>query len=211
MGRRKKKKGDFNFILGLAALVVFGWIGIDLYFNYQKRSQKESVPPAIVAEPEQKQESVQVAEAPAVELESGFKLETWRDDRYGFEFQYPITAAVDARCPKLEKTENGFAVGAFSLIAAGKQGTLADYIDRQLEGMEVETRENLTVAGQAAVKVNYQTPGMGWYGSSVFLEGKTKFFEFGLLANEAGDKCGGIDDYEDRVYQSMISTLKFAD
>jgi hypothetical protein len=67
------------------------------------------------------------------------------------------------------------------------------------------------VAGQSAIKSVYQTQGMGWYGSFVYLEHGGRFFEFGLLANEKAEKCNGVNDYEDRVYQSIISTLKFTD
>jgi hypothetical protein len=82
---------------------------------------------------------------------------------------------------------------------------------RQLQGMEVESRENINAAGRPAVKTSYQTPKAGLYGSSVFIENAGRVFEFGMLAKEAAEKCGGADDYDERLYQSAIATLKFAE
>ena len=174
MARRKKKKWNSNFILVILAIGVGAWIAADFWFNIYKHPQKEDSFEPVAVEPAAPDQKTVVVENSAPVLENGFKKEIYRDERYGFEFQYPITAAADARCPKLEKTEDGLSLGIFSGRGAG-QGALADYTDRQLEGMEIEKRESLTVAGQNAVQVDYQTAGMGWYGSSVFIEGKTKF------------------------------------
>jgi hypothetical protein len=65
------------------------------------------------------------------------------------------------------------------------------------------------IAGRPAVKTDYETAGMGWYGSSTFVENNGQILEFGLLANESSEKCGGVENYEDLVYQSARSTLKF--
>ena len=211
MPRRKKRK-KFNSILILLALAGGMWVAADYYFNVYRAPKKEVVIENTAINPAAQNKNTEIKEQTAPVFDNGFKNETYRDDRYGFEFQYPVTVAADSRCPKLEKTGDGFSLGSFSLAVSGGQGPLADYIDRQLSGMEVEKKENITVAGHPAIRADYQTAGMGWYGSSVFImDTNGKYFEFGLLANESGEKCGGIDDYEDRVYQSMIATLKFID
>ncbi|MFA6376894.1 MAG: hypothetical protein WCX69_05860 [Candidatus Paceibacterota bacterium] len=207
---RRKKRNNFNLILILLALAGGIWVAADYYFNVYRAPKKEVTVENTVIDAAAQNEKPKAKEESAPVLENGFKSEIYRDDRYGFEFQYPVTAVADGRCPKLEKTDDGFSLGAFSLVLGSGQGLLEDYMNQQLVGMEVEKKENIAVAGHPAIKVNYQTAGMGWYGSSVFvMDGNGKYFEFGLLANESGEKCGGVDDYEDQVYQSVIATLKF--
>jgi hypothetical protein len=208
---RRKKRGNFNLILIISVVAVGAWIAADFWFNVYRAPKKEVAIEEIATDFGNKDQKLAAKEETVPVLEDGFKTETYRDDRYGFEFKYPVTTVADARCPNLEKTEDGFSMGMFSLVVGAAQGSLADYAERQLEGMEIEKRESLTVAGQTAAKVDYQAPGMGRYGSSVFVERGGKIFEFGLLAGEVPDACGGVDDYEDRVYQSVVSTLKFAD
>ena len=191
------------------ALAGGAWIAADYYFNVYRAPKKEVATENTAINVTAQNGKTEIKEESLPVLDNGFKNETYRDDRYGFEFQYPVTSAADARCPKLEKTDNGFSLGAFSLAVGDWQGSLADYMDRELTGMEVEKKEAIVVAKHPAIKVDYQTAGMGWYGSSFFIMGdNSKVFEFGLLANESGDKCGDIDDYEDRVYQSVILTLR---
>lgn len=207
MARRKKNNG-FNWVVAALAVGVFAWIGMDFYFNFY-RHPREKVEVEIVADDPAQNDEVLPPENDAPALEDGFVLAVWRDDRYGAEFQYP-TVAGDARCLSPQKTEDGFSLGQFYFFAADAGEEMEDFMARQLQGMEIQKRDNITVADAMATKVDYQTPGMGRYGSSVFLENGGRAFEFGLLAGEAGEKCGGAPDYDDRLYQSAIATLKFA-
>jgi hypothetical protein len=206
---RRKKGFNYNFILIVLAIVGGTWIAADFWFNVWRHPQKEAAVEAPAVVPAVKTETPAAVETVAPVLENGFKNETYRDERFGFELQYPVFAAGDPQCPKLEKTEDGFSLGIFSFLVAAKLGTLDEFIDSELQGMAVDGKKTITVGGNAAIKADYQTGGMGWYGSSVFIERRDKFFEFGLLANESSAKCGGTDDYADRVYQLVISTLKF--
>ncbi len=210
---RRKHNFNFNRFAVIAALFVGGWIAIDYYLNVFRHPQIEetavekSITPAADA-PETESDS---QPQPEVVSSDGFTVETYRDDRYGFEFQYPVYGQPDSRCPEIKKTETGFELGIFSLTVDSAEDTLDDFVASQLEGMEIEKNEKLTVANRPAVKVDYQTKGMGWYGSDTYIEQNGRIYDFGILANEAFDKCGGIDNYEDRVYQSVVSTLKFAE
>jgi|GEM_PF-814360 len=210
MPRRKKKGNYFNFILIALAIMVGGYIALDFYLNVYRHPQKsEPVSETAITPSVQKQELSVKKEEAAPESKNGFALRTYRDDRYGFEFQYPVFSGNDPQCPVLAKTDDGLSVGIFSFIVSDRQGAFEEFVVRQLEGMEIDGRTELTVGGKPAVRADYQTAGMGWSGSSVFIDDGKKFIEFGLLANESGERCGNSDDYEDRVYQSVISTLKF--
>jgi len=209
MGRRKKKS-KLNTILVVLALGAIAWVGADYYSNVWQKKPAQAPEPEPAGQVEVK-ESVPAPEKPIVAQESGFKTETYRDERFGFEFQYPVPVRDDPQCAKIIKTDDGFSLGIFSLYVTGGEGLLQDYINEQLAGMTVEKREAVALGGQPAVKIDYQTAGMGWYGSDTFVEHSGKFLDFGLLANEAANKCGGDEHYEDRVYQSVLSTLKFTD
>ena len=192
------------------ALAIGGWIVADFYVNVYRRPQKEVEIENVKNESTQEGRAQQSQESIVPEPENGLAMQTYRDDRYGIEFQYP-TVVGDARCPQLLKTQDGFSLGIFALFAGEENEGMEDFMERQLQGMEIEKQENIAVAGKNAIKVNYQAQGMGWYGSSVFMQNGGRVFEFGLLANEVSEKCGGVDNYNDQVYQSVISTLKFAD
>jgi len=210
MGRRKKKNNSFGWVIAGLAVGIFGWIAMDFCVNVYRHPQEEKVEIENVAnEPTQAGQN-QKADEDVVGLENGFAMELYRDDRYGIEFQYP-TVVGDARCPQLLKTQDGFSLGIFALFAGEENEGMEDFMERQLQGMEIEKQENIAVAGKNAIKVNYQAQGMGWYGSSVFMQNGGRVFEFGLLANEVPEKCGGVDNYNDQVYQSVISTFKFTD
>jgi hypothetical protein len=212
MARRKKKNNDFNWIIAVLAVGIFGWIAMDFYANVYRHPREESggdtenvevqteIPGAKQIEP--------AREEAALEINDGLIMAAYRDDRYGVEFQYP-TADDDARCPILEKTDEGFSLGTFYLFAGDKDEPMEDFIQRQLEGMEIVNREDIAIDGRNAAKIDYQTQGMGWYGSSVFAENQNRVLEFGLLANEMAEKCGGVDNYNDLLYQSVVSSLKF--
>jgi hypothetical protein len=210
MPRRKKRK-NFKFILIALAIAGGVWVAADFWFNVWRAAPKEvgteeaaAIPVAPIGKPATSSEEV----APA--LENGFKSEIYRDAALGFELRYPAFAGDDVQCPKLEKTADGFSLGMFSFLVVGKQGNLDEFIASELQGMAADDKKTIMIDGNPATKIDYQAGGMGWYGSTTFIEYGGKFFEFGLLANESSAKCGGIDDYEDRVYQSVISTLKFA-
>lgn len=210
MPRRKKKKNNFNWVIAALAVGIFGWIAADFYFNLYRHPQKEIETEIIPAE--EKTQDDQLSETVMPETENGFTETNYRDDRYGIEFKYP-TVLGDGRCLSPEKSENGFSLGQFYFYAGDENENIENFMDRQLQGMEIEEKENVTVgpAKIPAVKIDYQTPGMGWYGSSVFLRRGQKVFEFGMLANEISENCGGVRDYDDRVYRSVILTLEFAD
>lgn len=187
---------------------VFAWIAVDFYLNIYRHPQEKVEVEIVKTEPEREKEQEQTQESAVPERENGLIAEIYRDDRYGIEFQYPF-AANDARCPKLEKTKDGFLMGDFYFFAAAPDETMDNFMERQMQGMEIENQENIAVAGRDAVKVDYQTPKAGLYGSSVFVRNAERAFEFGLLAGETFRNCGGVDDYGDRLYLSVIATLKF--
>ncbi len=212
MARRKKRNYNFNWIIAGLGVGVFAWIAADFYFNVYRHPQEKVDIVEVADNPETESappigETVQ-NDAPA--SEDGFVLATYRDDRWGVELRYP-TVAGDARCSPPQKTEDGFSLDDFYFFAGGENEALEDFMARQLQGMEVESRENISVGGRPAVKTSYQTPKAGLYGSSVFVENAGRPFEFGLLAKPAAEKCGGAYDYDERLYQSVIATLKFAE
>lgn len=212
MARRRKGNYNFNWIVAGLAVGVFAWIALDFYFNVYRYPQ-EKVDIIEVADNPETESALppeQTAEEGASASEGGFVLAVYRDDRWGLELRYP-TVGDDARCPSPQKTEDGFSLDNFYFFAGGENETLEDFMARQLQGMEVESRENINAAGRPAVKTSYQTPKAGLYGSSVFVENAGRVFEFGMLAKEAAEKCGGADDYDERLYQSAIATLKFAE
>lgn len=213
---RKKKTLKFSHAAIAAVLIIGTWIAADYYFNFYRHSPKvdvnreidgntDTVANNLKEQPNQEPEEV----LPEVVSSDGFATEIYNDSRYGIEFQYPVYSKQDLNCPVLNKTDSGFSIGIFSLTVSQAEGDLDNFINEQLEGMLIEKDQKLTVAGQAARQVDYQTQGMGWYGSDTYFEYGGKFYDFGILANATPGKCGGIDDYEDRVYQSVISTLKF--
>ena len=210
---RKKKGFNFSRLMTAAVLIVGTWIAADYYFNVYRPAQKKTVTETAPVVPA----ATEPVAAPAVQPEpevvsaDGFTAQPYRDDRYGIEFQYPVYGKEDARCPVIKKTDDGFSIGMFSLVVSEAPGELSDFVEGQLEGMTIDKNESLTVAGFSATRVDYQTQGMGWYGSDVYLKRNGKVYDFGILANATPGKCGGIDDYEDRVYQSVIATLKFVE
>lgn len=207
MARRRKKGFNLNFILIALLLAVGAWAAADYYFNvWQKRPDQAPVAKTVPLAVE-KTEPAKKETAPAADEK--FEMKTYRDDRLGFELQYPVALKDPQSCPALEKTADGFSLGIFNFSANDKSGALDDFINSELEGMTVDNRSDITVAGLSAKKVDYETTGMGFSGSDVFVENNGKIFEFGFLANEASAGCGGVDDYPDRVYQSVTASLKF--
>jgi hypothetical protein len=207
---RRKKGVNYNFILIILALAIGGWIAVDFYLNVYRHPQEKVEVEIVATEPEREEKQEQTPESAAPAPENGLTAEIYRDDRYGIEFQYPF-AANDARCPKLEKNDDGFSLGDLYFFAGASNETMDDFMARQLQGMEIENQENIAVSGRDAVKIDYQTPKAGLYGSSVFVQNAGRVFEFGLLAGETFKNCGGVDDYGDRLYRSVIATLKFGD
>jgi hypothetical protein len=208
--RKRKTRRNFNFILIILAVAVLGWIAADFYANIYRHPQEKDEVEIVEVETKQNEAQGQTQEDAPPEAESGLAPAFYRDDRYGIEFQYPF-AANDARCPKLEKTDDGFSLGDLYFFAGASSEAPDDFMARQLQGMEIENQENIAVAGRDAVKIDYQTPKAGLYGSSVFVQNAGRAFEFGLLAGETFKNCGSVDDYGDRLYRSVITTLKFDD
>ena len=209
---RRKKKNNFNWIIAIIAVAVLGWIAVDFYFNVYRHPQEkvDIVEVADNPETESAPPPEQTAEENTPASGDGFVLALYRDDRWGVELRYP-TVAGDARCPSPQKTDDGFSLDNFYFFAGSENETQEELMARQLQGMEIESRENIDAGGRPATKVDYQTPKAGLYGSSVFVENNGRAFEFGLLAKEAAEKCGDAYDYDERLYQSAISTLKFID
>ncbi len=210
---RRKKGFNFNQFIVITVLFIGVWIAADYYFNVYRHTQKETSDQKAI--PSVNQPAVTPAPTVTVSEESvpedDFKLETYRDENNKFEFQYPVYRQPDPGCPIIKKNAAGFDLGMFFFSINDGRGEIADFINSELQGMDIDKTESITVAGLSATQVNYQTRGMGWNGSTVFIEHAGKFYEFGILANSTAETCGGVNDYSDRVYRSVISTLKFTD
>ena len=176
---RRKKKFNFNKLLIGAVLIIGALFAADYYFNTWLPSRKAAPKPVAVEMVVPKSVPVAVKKDLAVYTD-GFIAKIYRDDAQGFEFDYPVSAADDPQCAKLEKTDDGLSLGIFSLSVSASKDPMSDFINSELEGMTVDSRADITVAGRSAVKIDYETPGMGWNGSSVFVENGGKIFEYFL-------------------------------
>ena len=211
MGRRKKFNWQ-NILIAILGIALLVWVAADFY-NNSKNNKKEEEPAqnsAIetqnnIKTPDQKNEEQSLE----IEKDSKFKLVIYKNSKYGFEIQYPVAVNNDPQCAKLVETQDGFSLGIFSLAVSPAAGELKDFASEQLAGMEIDNKTDLMVGGQNAIKADYQTAGMTWSGSDTFIKCGNQIFDFGLIANTAPNKCAGDASYEDKVYQSVISTLKF--
>jgi hypothetical protein len=136
---------------------------------------------------------------------------TYKNEKYGFEFKYPREFAENEFCMARE-TEGGIEVGRFISISIedSKGLNLSEYIDSVFpKEFNIESKENIIVGGEEAVKINYSFSGPGAYGEAVFLlkDKKAYLFEFAYGNNPCVAHKLGIDEFD--AFEDIISTFKF--
>jgi len=215
---RRKKKFNFNKLLIGAVLIVGTWFAADYYFNTWLPSRKTAPKPVVVetAAPknspsESKGEQTTITEGQTSQPdEPQYQLGAYKNDHYGFELQYPFLAG-DKTCLMTGVREDGFDVGTFSFSVVDPQGKLLpNFIKDDLGGIPVDSQSTVEFGSILGTKIDYSM-GMSGYGSTTYVMHNNKIYEFGLTASGTESTiCGGDGyKYEDRVYQSVITTLKF--
>jgi len=115
---------------------------------------------------------------------------TYTNKKFGFEFKYPKTYAENNWAQAREK-ENFVLVGARIEIGIfdNRGLTLTEYVDEYVrrefleeEGFTVESKENMIVGGEEAIRVSFRFGGMGRYGERIFVLHDQKIYIFNMTA-----------------------------
>jgi hypothetical protein len=140
----------------------------------------------------------------------------YRNEKLGYEFKYPKlyenpsgqyikTKIIENNKLKIkgENPINGFSIeGRIGLSIIDSKGlNLTQFVDNELknmEGIEIATKENLTIAGEKGIKITYRTKGMGRYGEDIYLLKDNQIYHFSCFA-----------PYDDNVWRTIISTFRF--
>jgi hypothetical protein len=133
---------------------------------------------------------------------------TYRNEKYGFEFQYP--PIPDCGFCKLDRAdEEGFMVNRTSLDVESLEGlTLSEFANKEMEMFEIESREEHLIDGKEAIGVSYRFGGMNRYGQATFIKKDDKVI---ILSFTAGGFCctEGEEIYELELYSAILSTFRF--
>ena len=146
--------------------------------------------------------------------------QTYRNEEYGFEFQYP-QAYKDNNC-EVKNTSNRFHLGSeiyFDIISSEKSDFL-DHVDNYIKDWQknhkLASKENITINGESAIKAIFVLNGRNkdFQYTIIFLYLGENIFVFTVDNYYLSDsKC----NYEDKkilltdVFEKMLSTFKVFD
>jgi len=156
--------------------------------------------------------------------------QNYRNNWYGFEFKYPPIPAGCENCIINFDDFNDeiFSVGRLSLRVEDLEASnLSEYVynifprergevkveeadgSQYLKETFVESRKNITVGGQEAIKVDYRFGGTGRFGTTTFVKRDDWVITFEFTTG--GFCCDSSIDtiYEEEVYEAMLSTFSF--
>jgi len=195
-----KGKTNWKYILIILILAVIVGGGILGYSRYFKKEISSLSKFPEIKKPEKSKIEEETAD-----------WVTYKNEEYGFEFKYPKEFAENKFCMARE-TEGGIEVGRFIYISIedSKGLNLSEYIDSVFpKEFNIESKENITVGGEEAVKIIYSFSGPGAYGEAVFLlkDKKAYLFEFAYGNNPCVAHKLGIDEFD--AFEYIISTFKF--
>ena len=155
--------------------------------------------------------------------------QTYRNEEYGFEFEYPSIPPECQNCIINDRllSDRYFSLGRFLLkVEDLEEASLSaqvyklfpeEWEEVQVEKIDdgqyiketfVESREIINLGDKEAIKIDYRFGGTGRFGTATFVEKKGKVFSFGFTA---GGFCCLWENkiYEEEIYRAIISTFSF--
>jgi hypothetical protein len=147
-------------------------------------------------------------------------LATYKNEIYGFEFKYPETYAHDKYACARE--EGNFVlvgarieIGIFDSNNLNLDEYVQTYLNRefsqeaQKEGYIVESKEEIAVGGERAIKISYRFGGMGRYGERIFVLHNQKVYIFNMTAGGESSVAYEKGPDEWTTFYQIIESFKF--
>src|SRR3989344_1133420 len=148
--------------------------------------------------------------------------QTYRNDEYGFEFQYPKVFDQKEQCRLREGIkstgveEYRILGNRINIIVRDSQGqTLDELVERELQRLGDSVEElhqgRIVIAGEKAAILSYRSKGMGRYGEANYLLRDGKIYEFSFFAGPRCLPSDMLDESELSVLSQILSTFRFID
>lgn len=127
---------------------------------------------------------------------------TYRNDEYGFEYQYPKSCEIreGSLAPGSRIEFNIFDSEGLSLAEHAER--FIDELERQGELYEIESTRG-SVGGRESITISYRFEGIRRFATATLVERDASIYRFGVGAG--GYTC----DIEPAVYSRMLSTFRF--
>jgi hypothetical protein len=129
---------------------------------------------------------------------------TYRNDEYGFEFEYPESC-------ELREGEGLVFVGRIGLAIEDSEGlALSEYVNKSMdelvkEGYTIGFTQTGTVGGEESIVVSYRIRGSNRMAEDTFFQHDGSVYTVGWYAVSGSGLCG----YEPETYARMLSTFRF--
>lgn len=155
--------------------------------------------------------------------EKAMDYKTYRNGKYGFEFQYPaiFDETKEHQSCELKESTGNFDPSLFVSVAGrvwlqvlDSDGlTLSEYVDKRIKtaGLKIESRKLGTIDNSSAEEIIYSISGSEGAGEMAFLLNDNNIYSFSLERPNSGcdSEVDNISMFS--VYMKLISTFKFTE
>ncbi|MEK7510506.1 MAG: hypothetical protein AAB567_03070 [Patescibacteria group bacterium] len=200
-------------LIGITVVLALVLGGVLISWQMQPAAPMQQTPPPPVSTPSPQPQAINNQQS-TIDMSD---WQTYRNDEFGFEFQYPKEFAESqdckARMSKVQKNVVDIGNRTDVSVVGSKGLNLEDFVaaDFILESLFDIHRSEQIVGEEKAITISYRVEGTGRFGTVTYVKHADKIYRFDYLAGVDCSVAYATDMSELDVLNQILSTFRFVE